>query len=78
MQEEQGIINAEYDLSADVLKVGHHGSNSLSSYVFLREVMPEYAIISVGADNAYGHPSVEVLSCLRDADVDVFSDRFTR
>lgn len=67
---EQAVIGT--DLSADVLKVGHHGSETSTSYQFLREVMPEYAVISVGANNSYGHPDDAVLSRLRDADVKVF------
>ena len=63
---EHDMIDAGIDLSADVLKVAHHGSNSSSSYVFLREVMPAYAIISVGEGNSHGHPTEEVLSRLRD------------
>ena len=59
------------DLSATVLKVGHHGSSSSTSYRFLNAVMPQYAVISVGRDNSYGHPHDEVLSRLRDADVTV-------
>lgn len=70
--EEKDIINQGADLDADVLKVGHHGSDSSSSYVFLREVMPEFAVISVGEDNSYGHPSADVLSRLADADVSVY------
>ena len=70
-EEEQDILNAGYDLSADVLKVGHHGSNSSTTYPFLREVMPSYAVISVGKDNSYGHPTEEVLSRLRDAEAEV-------
>lgn len=62
----------DQDLSADVLKVGHHGSETSTSYVFLNEVLPDYAIISVGAGNSYGHPDDAVLSRLRDADVQVF------
>lgn len=69
--EEQDIINAGYDLTADVLKVGHHGSDSSTSYVFLREVMPRYAVISVG-NNSYGHPTEAVLSRLRDAHVQLY------
>lgn len=46
--EEQQILNAGYDLSSDVLKVGHHGSDSSTYYVWLREIMPQYAVISVG------------------------------
>ena len=45
------------DLHADVLKVGHHGSASSSSIEFLSRVDPQYAVISVGIDNDYGHPS---------------------
>ncbi len=71
-EEEQDILNAGYDLDSTVLKVGHHGSASSTTYPFLREVMPEYAVISVGKDNSYGHPTEEVLSRLRDADVKVF------
>lgn len=47
--------------------MGHHGSDTSSSYVFLREVMPTYAVISVGEGNAYGHPTETLLSRLRDA-----------
>ena len=60
------------DLSATVLKVGHHGSNTSTSYVFLRQVMPAYAIISCGKDNAYGHPHEEVLSRLADEGAAVY------
>lgn len=71
-EEEQDIINKGYDLSATVLKVGHHGSENSTSYVFLREIMPEYAIISVGKNNSYGHPTEEALSRLRDSDTKVY------
>lgn len=70
--EEQDIINAGYMLDSTVLKVGHHGSETSTSYLFLREIMPEYAVISVGAGNSYGHPTDAVLSRLRDADAKVF------
>ena len=45
----------------DVLKVGHHGSNTSSSEKFVNETAPEVAIISVGKDNSYGHPSNEII-----------------
>lgn len=63
---EYDMTDSGEDLSATVLKVGHHGSNTSTSYVFLRQVMPAYAIISCGKDNAYGHPHEEVLSRLAD------------
>ena len=69
---EQAVLNRGVDLSATVLKVGHHGSDTSTGYVFLREVMPQYAVISVGNGNSYGHPTEEALSRLRDADVKVF------
>lgn len=64
---EHDLVDSGADLSADVLRVNHHGSNSSSTYVFLRGVMPSYAIISVGADNPYGHPAEETLARLGDA-----------
>ncbi len=69
---EQKILDSGYDISSTVLKVGHHGSESSTTYPFLREIMPEYAVISVGTDNSYGHPTEQVLSRLRDAGVKLF------
>lgn len=71
-EEEQDILDAGYNLESTVLKVGHHGSANSTTYPFLREVMPEYAVISVGENNSYGHPTEEALSRLLDADVKVF------
>ncbi|HZK21467.1 MAG TPA: ComEC/Rec2 family competence protein [Oscillospiraceae bacterium] len=68
---EDAIIDSGVDLSADLLKVSHHGSEKSTSYRFLREVMPQYAIISVGK-NSYGHPTQDVLSRLKDARAEVF------
>jgi competence protein ComEC len=70
--EEADILEAGYDLSATVLKVSHHGSETSTTYPFLREVMPGYAVISCGENNSYGHPDENLLSRLRDADVTVF------
>lgn len=69
---EQVILDSGTDLSATVLKVGHHGSDTSTTYPFLREIMPEYAVISVGTGNSYGHPTEDALSRLRDAQVTVF------
>ncbi len=62
----------EFNWQADVLKVGHHGSDTSTGYRFLNAVMPDYGVISVGADNSYGHPCELPLSRLSDADVMVF------
>ena len=49
------------DVSADVIKVGHHGSNTSSSRNFVEQVMPKIAVFSVGEDNGYDHPSFDVV-----------------
>ena len=69
---ELDLIEAGINLSATVLKVGHHGSSTSTSYRFLKEVAPKYAVISVGEDNDYNHPHDAVLSRLRDADVKLY------
>lgn len=55
-------------IDADVLKVGHHGSKSSTSDDFLDIIDCEYAVISVGADNDYGHPTKEALQRLEEYD----------
>ncbi len=69
---EKDLIESGVDLKADVLKVGHHGSYSSSSYHFLREVAPKYGIIQCGRDNEYGHPHRDPLSRFRDAEVKLY------
>jgi competence protein ComEC len=65
--EEQWLLaNAVDSLDVDVLKVGHHGSGTSSTPSFLDAVTPLLAIVSVGAENAYRHPSAEVLQRLHD------------
>ena len=61
-----------FDWHADVLKVGHHGSDTSTGYRFLRAVMPAYGVISVGQGNSYGHPCEAPLSKLEDAEVTIF------
>ena len=61
-----------YDFSADVLKVGHHGSYSSTHYRFLRAVMPTYGVICVGGNNEYGHPHKDPISRLQDAEVEIY------
>lgn len=70
--EEREIAGAGYDMKSTVLKVGHHGSVDATSELFLGRVMPEYAVISVGADNPYGHPAEEVLNRLDAAGAKVY------
>lgn len=61
---EQALIRSGADLSADVLKVGHHGSRSSTSPAFVAAVDPLIDVISVGASNRFGHPAEDVLSRL--------------
>jgi len=61
---EKEILQNGIDVSADVLKLGHHGSNSSTSAKFLDKVNPKYAIISVGKDNSYNHPHSEIITRL--------------
>ena len=64
-EEEAWLLrNARGELEADVLKVAHHGSSTSSGDEFLKAVRPSLAVISVGADNDYGHPSRDVLAGL--------------
>ncbi len=70
---EEEIMSDNYlELDCDVLKVSHHGSNSSSSDEFIGAVSPEYAVISVGAGNSYGHPNEEILQKLVDIGAEVF------
>ena len=69
---ERELVEAGVDLKADVLKVGHHGSSSSTSYRFLRAVAPTYGVISLAAANEYGHPHRDPMSRLMDADVTIY------
>lgn len=69
---ESDMLEAGYDLTADILKIGHHGSSSSSSPEFIKAVSPKDAIISVGANNKYGHPTNEVLSILSNAGINIY------
>lgn len=69
---EKEMISKGYDLKADVLKVGHHGSNSSTTSEFLSAVSPQYAVISVGKDNDYGHPTQATLDKFKNAGIAVY------
>jgi len=69
--EEYLVLTEGENLQCDVLKVGHHGSRTSTSELFLAEVEPRYAVISYGADNRYGHPHVEVTDLLFNERVEI-------
>jgi len=58
------IKSSVFNLKSNVLKLGHHGSDTSSSLEFLQAVNPEFAVISVGQDNKFGHPSVRIIKKL--------------
>lgn len=59
------VLEDGYEISADVLKCGHHGSRTSTSAKFLKAVNPRYAVISCGKDNSYGHPHEGTLEKLQ-------------
>ncbi len=69
---EYDIIRANNDLSAEVYKASHHGSDTSSSDSFLNKINPSYAIISVGTGNSYGHPDEETLAKFKNKGIKVF------
>ncbi len=60
------MLAQDYDLHADVLKLGHHGSTTSTTPAFLEAVSPRLAVISCGKDNDFGHPHKEILTLLAD------------
>lgn len=69
---ENEILARGYDVKANVLKVGHHGSTSSTTERFLDAVSPRYAVICVGANNQYGHPAPETLSKLAERGIKIY------
>lgn len=61
---EKQILASDANVSADVLKVGHHGSSSSTSEKFLEAVSPDICVIQCGTGNSYGHPHAEILERL--------------
>lgn len=88
---EYQLLLSGADLKSDILKVGHHGSKTSTTEDFVRAVLPDYAVISVGRKNRYGHPTQQTLDTLakfniktlrtdQDGDIEFVSDgkRFER
>ncbi|GAB4489900.1 MAG: DNA internalization-related competence protein ComEC/Rec2 [Thermodesulfovibrionales bacterium] len=68
-EEEEGLVFLGDLLASDVLKAPHHGGRSSVHDEFFRLVRPDIAVVSVGRDNTFGHPSAEMLEALEDAAV---------
>lgn len=66
------VLNTFPNLKADFLKVGHHGSNTSTDEVFLQNIMPKYGLVSAGANNSYGHPTLEVIERLENHDIEIY------
>jgi len=71
-ESEKELLANGADLRSDVLKVGHHGSNSSTSPAFLSAVKPKYAVISLGVDNEYHHPHPTTLAKLKKAGTELY------
>lgn len=69
---ETEMLDKGIDVSADVLKVGHHGSTTSTSKKFLEAVNPKYAVISCGQNNTYKHPTKTTMSKLENAGIPVY------
>ncbi|MBQ4569084.1 MAG: MBL fold metallo-hydrolase [Ruminococcus sp.] len=66
---ERELVRGSYDLSADILKCGHHGSSTSTCSEFLHAVSPSAAIISCGENNDYGHPHRETIEILQSSHI---------
>lgn len=72
IQAEQEMVAGNLPLGADILLMGHHGSNTSTSLEFLQAVEPDVAIYSAGIDNPYGHPYAEVLASVENEGAEVY------
>ncbi len=69
---ENELLNNDYDLNSDILVLGHHGSSDSTGRNFLETVSPEYAIISCGLFNDYGHPHWEIMDLLKEEQLSTY------
>lgn len=69
---EKEMLSKGFDIKSDVLKIGHHGSDSSTTQAFLDKVSPKYAVVSVGVDNSYGHPHKGTMDRLKSKNISVY------
>ena len=70
--EENSVLRSNTDIGADLYVVGHHGSADSSSKEFVQSINPQYAFLSVGKDNPYGHPNPVTLDTLLENSIQLF------
>lgn len=71
-ESEQEMLTSGMELSADVFKAAHHGSDTANTEEFLKEVNPRAVVVSCGEGNSYGHPRAAVMNELRQMSVDIY------
>ncbi|MBM6613623.1 DNA internalization-related competence protein ComEC/Rec2 [Desemzia sp. RIT804] len=71
-EEEKELLNQFPNLKVDILKVGHHGSNTSTSEFFVQQLQPQVALISTKQNNQFGHPHAEVLDLLEQEKVKIY------
>ncbi|MFA6304291.1 MAG: ComEC/Rec2 family competence protein [Patescibacteria group bacterium] len=69
---EELILKSKQNITADILKVGHHGSDTATSEKFLAQVNPKYAVIQVGQDNKFGLPDLRVIKRLAKKQIKIY------
>ena len=71
--DEEKALMRDFDINdIDILKIGHHGSKYSTSEEFIGSINPKIALISVGANNHYGHPSTRVMELLEDRNIETY------
>jgi competence protein ComEC len=72
VEAEESLLQAHLDLTADILKVGHHGARTSTTAAFLQRAAPQAAIVSCGRQNRFGHPHSEALTRLKNQQIQLF------
>lgn len=72
IDDELQMMELESGVAADVLQLGHHGSNTSSHPDFIEAVDPNLTIYSAGNNNSYGHPHVDVVADIQNADIPLY------
>lgn len=66
------LLRAEQNIKSDIIKVGHHGSITSSSTLLINAIKPDFAVMSLGNKNKFGHPSAIILDRYSEQNVNVF------